>query len=70
MAAKNPGDPDRMSRLACRDMFREQKILKRIIPMIDEVLSAGGLDIPETPGDAQPVAIEDPEGIGDVGYRS
>lgn len=70
VASRDPTDPDRMTRLACRDMFREKKILKRIIPMIDEVLSAGGLELPEKPDDSQPVAIEDRQGIGDVGYRS
>jgi CRISP-associated protein Cas1 len=69
VAAKNPMDPDRDTRLACRDMFREERILRKVIPTIDEVLSAGGLDVPDTPDDAQPVAIEDPEGMGDAGYR-
>lgn len=69
VAAKKPVDPDRDTRIACRDMFREERILKKVIPVIDEVLSAGGLEVPDTPDDAQPVAIEDPEGIGDAGYR-
>lgn len=33
-------------RLRCRDMFRQQKVLSRIIPVIEEVLSAGGLAVP------------------------
>jgi CRISPR-associated protein Cas1 len=33
--------PERAVRLACRDMFRKEKVLARIIPTIEEVLAAG-----------------------------
>jgi len=70
VAGKNPYDPEREVRLACRDMFRETRILKKIIPTIEEVLAAGGIEMPRKPGDSQPVAIPDREGIGDAGHRS
>ncbi len=40
------------TRHACRDAFRRANILGRIIPMIEDVLSAGGLDPPAPPEDA------------------
>jgi len=70
VARENPADPERSVRLACRDMFRSERILKRIIPTIEEVLASGGMKMPVLSEGFQPVAIEDPEGIGDVGHRS
>lgn len=61
---------DRDVRIACRDMFRESKLLKRLIPLIEEVLSAGDIPLPATPEDAQPPAIPEPLSIGDDGHRS
>ncbi|MBE0437200.1 MAG: type I-E CRISPR-associated endonuclease Cas1 [Methylomicrobium sp.] len=69
IAARNPGNPEREVRLACRDAFRESKLLKRIIPTIEQVLAAGGLAIPEPPVEAVAPAIPNKEGIGDVGHR-
>ena len=70
IASKNPGQPDREVRIACRDIFRQTRLLKKIIPMIEEILSAGGIDPPPPPDDAQPPAIPEPEKIGDEGHRS
>ena len=70
VAAKKPYQPDRDVRLACRDMFRSDKILKRLIPLIEEVLAAGEVEPPEPPEDAVPPAIPEPESIGDAGHRS
>jgi len=56
--------PDRAVRLACRDAFRRMGLLQRIIPQIEEVLSAGELPRPEPPPEAQPVAFEDPGADG------
>jgi len=70
IAAKNPAQPDREVRIACRDVFRETRLLKRIIPSIEEVLSAGGIEAPPPPKDAQPPAIPEPEKLGDEGHRS
>jgi len=69
-AAKKPDKPESAVRYACRESFRKTKILKRLIPLIDEVLDAGGLERPkaETPESA-PMAIANKESIGDVGHR-
>ncbi len=69
IAASNPANPDKAVRIACRDIFRESKILKRIIPGIEEVLSAGGIQPPEPPKESIPPAIPEPKGIGDAGHR-
>ncbi len=70
IAAKHPSQPDRKVRIACRDVFRETRLLKKIIPSIEEVLAAGGIDPPPPPKDAQPPAIPEPKQIGDEGHRS
>ena len=62
-------DPAREVRYACRDAFRREKLLARIIPTIEEVLSAGGLDRPEPPADAVEPAFEDPPPSSDEGQR-
>ncbi len=69
IAAQRPSHPDRAVRIACRDLFREQKILKRIIPDIARLLAAGGISPPKSPKDAVPPAIPEPEGLGDIGHR-
>lgn len=68
-AAGKPTDPERQVRLACRNVFREKKLLSRIIPTIEEVLSAGGMPIPEPPEDSLPPAIPEPPSLGDAGHR-
>ncbi len=70
IAARKPSDPERQVRLACRNVFRENKLLSRIIPTIEEVLSAGGLPIPEPPEESIPPAIPEAKSLGDVGHRS
>lgn len=69
VAAQDPISPERSVRLACRDMFRETRLLRRIIPTIEQVLEAGGLPVPEAPEDCVPIAIPEPEGLGDAGHR-
>lgn len=61
--------PERAVRLACRDAFRRSGLLARIIPGIEEVLSAGDLPRPEPPPDAIGPAFEDGAGSGDEGHR-
>lgn len=70
VAAKFPKKPDRETRLACREIFRSSRLLKRIIPLIEDVLSAGEINPPKTPEDAQPPAIPPAKSIGDEGHRS
>ena len=70
VAAKRPYQPDRDVRLACRDLFRSDKVLKRLIPLIEEVLAAGEINPPTPPEEAVPPAIPEPESIGDAGHRN
>jgi len=69
IAAKEPPEAERRVRLACRDIFRETKLLGKIIPMIEEVLSAGELEPPKPPKEAVPPAIKDTGQLGDAGHR-
>ena len=69
IAAKNPREPDRQVRLACRDIFRQSRLLKKIIPTIEQILAAGELEPPPPHKEAVPIAIPNPESIGDVGHR-
>lgn len=61
VAASNEQDVDRKVRLQCRDIFRKENMLRKIIPMIDDVLNAS--EIPFRPhraeGHIEP-AIPDP----------
>jgi len=61
--------PDRAVRLACRDVFRRSGLLGRIIPAIEEVLSAGELPRPEPPPDSVAPAFPDAPPSGDAGHR-
>lgn len=70
IAARSPAKPDREVRQACRDIFRETRLLKKIIPTIEEVLAAGEIEPPEPPEESVPPAIPNPESIGDEGHRS
>ncbi|MBQ7739215.1 MAG: type I-E CRISPR-associated endonuclease Cas1 [Desulfovibrionaceae bacterium] len=42
VAQKNSDNIQRDVRLKCRDMFKEQKLLKRIIPVMEEILASSG----------------------------
>ena len=70
IAANHPAQPETAVRHACRNLFRETKLLSKIIPTIEEVLVAGELPVPQPPESALPPAIPNPENIGDVGHRS
>jgi len=70
IAAKNYKNPEREVRLMCRDIFRQTKILKKIIPTIEEVLAAGEVDIPKPAKENIAPAIPNPESIGDAGHRN
>jgi CRISPR-associated protein Cas1 len=63
------GDPVAEVRRRCRDAFRRADVLGRLIPLIEEVLFAGGLPLPEAWPEAMPVAFEGPREIGDAGHR-
>lgn len=68
--AQKDRTPVRTVRLKCRDAFRESKILSKLIPTIEEVLSAGGITKPEPHKEAMPIPFEDEKGVGDVGHRN
>lgn len=70
IAAQNPRELDRKVRMACRDIFREQRILKKIIPTIEEILAAGDIEPPQAPKESIPPAIPPADSLGDVGHRS
>jgi len=70
VAATHPQKPDQAVRQACRDQFRTQKTLKKLIPMIEEILAAGEITPPLPPEDSQPPAIPEPETLADSGHRS
>jgi CRISPR-associated protein Cas1 len=59
---------EREVRRRCRDLFRETKLLNRIIPAIEEMLDAGELPRVEPEGVVGP-AFPDPEATGDAGHR-
>jgi len=69
IAAKKTHDPERDVRLACRDAFRQTRLLHRVIPTIEEILAAGGLPFPGRPAEAVPPAIANKESVGDAGHR-
>jgi CRISPR-associated protein Cas1 len=69
IAARNPREPEREVRLACRDSFRQSGVLKRIIPTIEEVLAAGELERPKPHEEAVEIAIPNKESLGDAGHR-
>lgn len=62
-------DPVAAVRRRCRDAFRRENVLGRLIPAIEDVLSAGGLPVPPPAEEAMPVAIPLPEELGDAGHR-
>lgn len=70
VAKQCPSKPDREVRIACREIFRNDKVLSRLIPLIEEVLAAGEIEPPPPPKDAQPIAIPEPKPLGDEGHRS
>ena len=69
VAATKSHNPERDVRIACRDAFRRSKLLNRIIPTIEVVLTAGGLAKPEKHEEAVEIAIPNKEGLGDAGHR-
>ncbi|MDP3480686.1 MAG: type I-E CRISPR-associated endonuclease Cas1e [Desulfoprunum sp.] len=69
VAARKTHNPERDVRLVCRDAFRQAKILKRIIPTIEQILAAGELEVPKKPEESVDIAIPNKEGLGDAGHR-
>lgn len=70
IAARSPVNAEQQVRLACRDSFRETRLLERIIPGIEEILAAGEIQPPAAfEGQVLP-AIPNQENIGDAGHRT
>jgi len=69
VAAKHPKNPEMEVRHACRDMFRQTRLLRKIIPSIEEMLAAGEVVPPKEEGVVE-AAIPNKEGIGDAGHRN
>lgn len=70
IAASEPHNPERAVRLACRDVFRQTRLLDRIIPDIEVMLAAGEIPRPEAPEEAVAPALPNAEGMGDAGHRA
>lgn len=70
LASSKPANPERAVRLACRDVFRQTRLLDRIIPDIEELLAAGEIPRPTAPEDAVGPAIPNPDSLGDAGHRA
>lgn len=70
IAAKVTGNPERQVRLACRDIFRESRLLDKIIPLINDVLAAAGEQLPKPAPEAVQPAIPNKEGLGNDGHRN
>lgn len=70
IASRDPTNAEQQVRLACRDIFRETRLLDRIIPGIEEMLAAGEIQPPDPPEDAVQPVIDNPESIGDAGHRA
>jgi CRISPR-associated protein Cas1 len=65
VAARHSREPDREVRRVLRDSFRKTRILERLIPVMEDVLAAGGLKAPEVPAWTLEPALPnepDPEG--------
>lgn len=70
IAAAGSKQPDHDVRIACRNSFKKHKTLEKLIPLIEEVLAAGEIPLPEPPPDAQPPAIPEPQSLGNAGHRT
>lgn len=69
-AAHAGGNFERAVRLGCRDIFRQSKLLDRIIPDIEEILAAGEIALPSAPTDSVKPALPELKGSGDAGHRA
>jgi CRISP-associated protein Cas1 len=69
VAARQPNEVEREVRLRCRDVFRQTRLLEKIIPGIEDLLSAGGVDPPKAEPEQVGPAIPDPKPLGDAGHR-
>lgn len=69
VARAGGGDIAGRVRRRCRDVFRSARVLRRVVPEIEDVLSAGEVDVPKPWGVVGP-AIPNEERTGDAGHRT
>lgn len=69
MTGNNPRVSEGEIRRACRDLFQRQRLLGRIIPMIEEVLQAGNESLPQEPDYIQPIAIDETDPFAGDHYQ-
>ena len=70
IAAKNPANAEQQVRHACRDMFRQTRLLERIIPGIEDMLAAGEIQPPAAFSEQVLPVIPNETNLGDAGHRS
>jgi CRISPR-associated protein Cas1 len=70
VASENPSNGPSAVRHACRDVFRKERVQRELIPTIEEVLEAGGKEIPKPGKEQIGPAIPNEEQTGDDGHRS
>jgi CRISPR-associated protein Cas1 len=70
IAKREPENIEQEVRWACRDCFRKEKFLHKIIPMIENVLNAGGLSKPDPHPEAVEIAIPNKKGLSNAGHRN
>ncbi len=70
IAARHPEQPDRDVRLACREIFRSEKLTGKLIPLIETVLAAGEIEPPQPAADMLPPAIPQADSLAEAGFRS
>lgn len=69
-AKKHPASPASAVRHACRDAFRKERTLRKLIPTIEEVLKASDLPMPKPGKEQVKPAIPNKKRTGDAGHRS
>lgn len=70
VAAGMPFNVEKQVRHKCRDVFRQTRLLEKLIPLMEMVLAAGELSPPPPAPEAVPPAIPEAEKLGDDGHRS
>lgn len=70
IAKQHPADPSGAVRRACRDVFRERRFVRKLIPTIHQVLEAGELPMPKPGAEQIRPAIPNNKVTGDAGHRS
>lgn len=68
-AAGRPPDPERAIRVACRDAFRQTQLLARLIPLAEDLLTAGGPPPTNLPPGAIPPYLPEDDPFGDDDRR-